>query len=140
MKRKIFKPVSYPETEVVILAGGQARRMNGINKLLQKFDDEIQLIKIHQQLKSRATKVWVNSHRDHSIYERLIPSIGFFEDETTGFQGPLMGMKSAWTHVQSDYVLFVPCDVTFIPKKSIFTVTSSDATRSELWCCYCRNQ
>ena len=46
MKRKIFKPVSYPETEVVILAGGQARRMNGINKLLQKFDDEIQLIKI----------------------------------------------------------------------------------------------
>ena len=117
MKRKIFKPVSYPETEVVILAGGQARRMNGINKLLQKFDDEIQLIKIHQQLKSRATKVWVNSHRDHSIYERLIPSIGFFEDEATGFQGPLMGMKSAWTHVQSDYVLFVPCDVTFIPKK-----------------------
>ena len=117
MKRKIFKPVSYPETEVVILAGGQARRMNGINKLLQKFDDEIQLIKIHQQLKLRATKVWVNSHRDHSIYERLIPSIGFFEDEATGFQGPLMGMKSAWTHVQSDYVLFVPCDVTFIPKK-----------------------
>jgi molybdopterin-guanine dinucleotide biosynthesis protein A len=117
MKRKILKPVSYPETEVVILAGGQARRMNGINKLLQKFDDEIQLIKIHQQLKSRATKLWVNSHRDHSIYERLIPSIGFFEDEATGFQGPLMGMKSAWTHVQSDYVLFVPCDVTFIPKK-----------------------
>ncbi len=65
------------------------------------------------------TKVWVNSHRDHSIYERLIPSIGFFEDEATGFHGPLMGMKSAWTHVQSDYVLFVPCDVTFIPKKVI---------------------
>lgn len=85
MRRKIFKSVSYPETEVVILAGGQARRMNGINKLLQKFDDEIQLIKIHQQLKLRATKVWVNSHRDHSIYERLIPSIGFFEDEATGF-------------------------------------------------------
>ena len=72
MKRKIFKPVSYPETEVVILAGGQARRMNGINKLLQKFDDEIQLIKIHQQLKSSATKVLVNSHRYHFIYNRLI--------------------------------------------------------------------
>ena len=40
--------VSYPETDVVILAGGLARRMNGINKLLHKFDDEIQLIKIHQ--------------------------------------------------------------------------------------------
>lgn len=117
MKRRILKPVTYPDTEVVILAGGKASRMNGMNKLLQKFDDEIQLIKIHQQLKSRASKLWVNSHRDHSIYERLLPSIGFFEDDKTGFQGPLMGMKSAWSHVQSDYVLFVPCDVTFIPKK-----------------------
>ena len=93
--------------------------MNGINKLLQKFDDEIQLIKIHQQLRSRVGQVWINSHRDHSIYERLIPSIRYFQDDEPGFQGPLMGMKSAWSHVQSDYVLFVPCDVTYIPKKVI---------------------
>lgn len=26
-----------------------------------------------------------------------------------------MGIKSAWSYVTSDYVLFVPCDVTFIP-------------------------
>lgn len=119
MKRSILKPVTYPETELVILAGGQARRMNGINKLLQKFDNEIQLIKIHQQLKSRVSKVWVNSHRDHSIYERIIPSIAYFQDDEAGFLGPLMGMKSAWSHVGSDYVLFVPCDVTYIPKKVI---------------------
>ena len=117
MKITVQIPVTYPATELVILAGGQARRMNGINKLLQKFDHEIQLIKIHQQLKSRATTVWVNSHRDHSIYERMIPSIRFFADDEAGFQGPLMGMKSAWSHVQADYVLFVPCDVTYIPKK-----------------------
>lgn len=119
MTRKQRIPVTYAETDVVILAGGQARRMNGINKLLQKFDNEIQLIKIHQQLKSRAEKVWVNSHRDHSIYERIIPSIEYFQDDEAGFHGPLMGMKSAWSHVQSDYVLFVPCDVTYIPNKVI---------------------
>ena len=119
MTRKQRIPVTYAETDVVILAGGQARRMNGVNKLLQKFDNEIQLIKIHQQLKSRAEKVWVNSHRDHSIYERIIPSIQYFQDDEAGFHGPLMGMKSAWSHVQSDYVLFVPCDVTYIPNKVI---------------------
>jgi molybdopterin-guanine dinucleotide biosynthesis protein A len=32
----------------VILAGGQARRMNGMNKLLQQFDDQIQLSKIYK--------------------------------------------------------------------------------------------
>ena len=57
MKRRVMKTVSYPETDVVILAGGLARRMNGINKLLHKFDDEIQLIKIHNNLSSRASKV-----------------------------------------------------------------------------------
>ncbi|WP_447502958.1 NTP transferase domain-containing protein, partial [Acinetobacter pittii] len=42
----------YPVTDLVILAGGQARRMNGLNKLLQQFDGETQLIKIHQKLRS----------------------------------------------------------------------------------------
>ncbi|ATO20481.1 molybdenum cofactor guanylyltransferase [Acinetobacter sp. LoGeW2-3] len=117
--KRIHKNINYPPTDLVILAGGQARRMNGINKLLQKFDDEIQLIKIHQQLRSRVGQVWINSHRDHSIYERIIPSIQYFQDDEPGFQGPLMGMKSAWSYVQSDYVLFIPCDVTYIPKKVI---------------------
>ena len=115
--KQVIKRVVYPETDLVILAGGQARRMNGINKLLQKFDDQIQLIKIHQQLKSDVAHVWINSHRDDSIYQKMIPSIDCYQDEEAGFLGPLMGIKSAWSHVQADYVLFVPCDVTYIPSK-----------------------
>ncbi len=37
--------IEYPATDLVILAGGQARRMNGMNKLLQQYDDQIQLLK-----------------------------------------------------------------------------------------------
>ena len=118
MKNSVKSSI-YPDTELVILAGGQARRMNGLNKLLQKFDDQIQLIKIHQQLKSDVAQVWINSHRDYSIYQKIIPSIHCYQDDEQGFLGPLMGMKSAWSHVQADYVLFVPCDVTYIPPKVI---------------------
>ena len=114
--RKLF---DFPKTDLVILAGGQARRMNGINKLLQKFDDQIQLIKIHQSLKNKVENVWVNSHRDDSIYQKIIPNLHCYQDDDLGFQGPLMGLKSAWSHVESDYVLFVPCDVTFIPNRVI---------------------
>ena len=74
MKRNFFKPAAYPETDLVILAGGQARRMNGINKLLQKFDDEIQLLKIHQQLKSRVSQVWISSHRQTGSRNTTKPS------------------------------------------------------------------
>jgi len=117
--KKMRKRMTYPSTDLVILAGGQARRMNGINKLLQKFDDQIQLIKIHQQLKGFVSQVWVNSHRDYSIYQKMIPNIYCYQDDEQGFHGPLMGMKSAWAHVQANYVLFVPCDVTFIPPQVI---------------------
>lgn len=107
----------YPSTDLVILAGGQARRMNGINKLLQRFDAQIQLLKIYQQLQQQVAQVWVNSHRDHSYYRQLIANIRCFVDDQAGFMGPLMGMKSAWTHSQADYILFVPCDVTYIPEQ-----------------------
>lgn len=107
--------VMYPCTEVVILAGGQARRMNGMNKLLQKFDDQIQLIKIYQYFKIKSEEIWINSHRDHSIYRSVIPHVKSFCDDEAGFLGPLMGMKSAWSYVNTDYVLFIPCDITYIP-------------------------
>src|SRR5690606_8023876 len=129
MKKGINKSV-YPDTDLVILAGGQARRMNGINKLLQKFDDQIQLIKIHQQLKSHVAQVWINSHRDDSIYQKMIPSIHCYQDDESGFLGPLMGMNRAWAHVQADYVLFVPCDVTYIPPQVILRLHQTLAKNS----------
>lgn len=128
--KQVIKRVVYPETDLVILAGGQARRMNGINKLLQKFDDQIQLIKIHQQLKFDVAHVWINSHRDDSIYQKMIPSIDCYQDDEAGFLGPLMGIKSAWSHVQADYVLFVPCDVTYIPSKVLLKLHQALAKNS----------
>ena len=105
---------AYPVTELVILAGGQAQRMNGMNKLLQIFDQERQLLKIYKHFKSEVAQVWVNSHRDHSIYRHLVSNICCYADDIAGFLGPLMGMKSAWSLLKSDYVLFVPCDITYI--------------------------
>lgn len=109
----------YPVTDLVILAGGQARRMNGLNKLLQQFDGETQLIKIHQKLRSCVSEIWVNSHRDYSIYQSIVPDIQCYQDDAAGFFGPLMGMKSAWSNVSADYVLFIPCDVTYIPTQVV---------------------
>ncbi|ENU91333.1 molybdopterin-guanine dinucleotide biosynthesis protein A [Acinetobacter vivianii] len=107
----------YLVTDLVILAGGQARRMNGVNKLLQQFDEQIQLLKISEHFKTQVQQIWVNSHRDRSIYQQIEPDIQCYADDQQGFLGPLMGMKSAWSHVKADYVLFIPCDVTYIPNQ-----------------------
>lgn len=115
----------YPVTDLVILAGGQARRMNGLNKLLQQFDGEPQLLKIHQKLRSSVSELWVNSHRDYSIYQSIVPDIKCFQDDASGFLGPLMGMKSAWSNVEADYVLFIPCDVTYVPTQVVAKLHST---------------
>ena len=109
--------IQIPATDLVISAGGQARRMNGMNKLLQQFDDQIQLSKICQKFKAEVQSIWVNSHRDSSIYKQIEPNVYCYSDDQTGFLGPLMGMKSAWSYLQSDYALFIPCDVTYIPNQ-----------------------
>jgi hypothetical protein len=44
---------NHPVTDLVILAGGQARRMQGLNKLLQCFDKQIQLLKISQHFRGK---------------------------------------------------------------------------------------
>lgn len=128
IKKSIENSKAYPVTELVILAGGQAQRMNGINKLLQVFDQERQLLKIYKYFKSEVAQVWVNSHRDHSIYQHLVSHIRCYTDDIAGFRGPLMGMKSAWSHVCSDYVLFVPCDVTYIAEEVLLKLHQTLAT------------
>ena len=77
--KRIHKNMNYPPTDLVILASGQARRMNGINKLLQKFDDEIPTDQDSPAPQITRWSGLINSHRDHSIYERLIPSIRYFQ-------------------------------------------------------------
>jgi Molybdopterin-guanine dinucleotide biosynthesis protein A len=68
----------YPDTDLVILAGGQARRMQGKNKLLQQFDQEIQLLKIYRKFCDEVSKIWVNSYRDCTVYQKIIPEIQCF--------------------------------------------------------------
>ena len=79
----------YPATDLVILAGGQARRMNGMNKLLQQFDDQIQLLKICEYFKTQIQHIWVNSHRDNSIYKQIEPDIQCYADDRR--DGPAFG-------------------------------------------------
>ena len=125
---------NYPATALVILAGGKATRMNGINKLLQRFDHEVQLLKIYSAFDGKVQDIWINSHRDYAQYSELIPDIRCFKDNNAGFLGPLIGMQTAWSYVRADYILFIPCDITNIPQ-DIAAPPSHIRTTSALFCC-----
>lgn len=109
-------PVSptFPATDLVILNAGQARRMQGQDKLLQVFDTVSQLDKIVRHFHHQVQQIWVNSPRDPSVYQSHYADIAVYADHQAGYWGPVMGMFSAWSHVQTDDVLFIPADITYI--------------------------
>lgn len=99
----------------VILAGGLARRMNGIEKGLQMFNGELLISHILNRLLPQVSDVWLNINRSIEQYQALFPSLPCYQDNLPDFQGPLSGMLSGFEQTESDYLLFVPCDTPFLP-------------------------
>lgn len=112
----------------VILAGGLARRMNGVEKGLQLLNQQPLIAHILQRLQPQLAavggKIFLNINRSQAQYQQQFPELEFYQDEIPDFQGALSGMLTGLRTIESDYLLFVPCDSPFLPKdllKKLFT-------------------
>lgn len=101
------------EISAVILAGGLARRMGGVDKGLQLYQGVPLFWHCYQRLKNQVAEVAVNANRNQAIYRQS--GLPVFADDLADFQGPLSGMLAGLTRAKSDLVLFVPCDCPFLP-------------------------
>ncbi|MEE6076562.1 molybdenum cofactor guanylyltransferase MobA [Avibacterium paragallinarum] len=97
----------------VILAGGRARRMGGVDKGLQLFRGQPLVWHCYQRLKDQVAQVAVNANRNQERYAQF--GLPVFADELADFQGPLSGILTGLKRAESDFVLFVPCDCPFLP-------------------------
>ncbi|MDC4234608.1 molybdenum cofactor guanylyltransferase MobA [Pasteurella multocida] len=97
----------------VILAGGQARRMGGVDKGLQLFRNQSLFEHIYQRLQPQIADIAINANRNQQRYAQS--GLPVFSDDLAGFQGPLSGILTALQRAQSNFVLFVPCDCPFFP-------------------------
>ena len=97
----------------VILAGGQAKRMGGVDKGLQPLQGKPLFQFIYDRLHSQVEHISVNANRNQAIY--AVAGLPVFGDNIEGFQGPLSGILTALERADTDFVLFVPCDSPFFP-------------------------
>ena len=97
----------------VILAGGQAKRMGGVDKGLQTLHGKLLFQFIYDRLHSQVEHISVNANRNQAIYATA--GVPVFGDNIEGFQGPLSGILTALERADTDFVLFVPCDSPFFP-------------------------
>ena len=97
----------------LILAGGKARRMGGIDKGLIAFKGQSMVMHVIKRLSTQVGAILINANREIERYQ----SLGFnvVTDEINDFAGPLAGLHSGMKVAKTEFILSVPCDSPLLP-------------------------
>src|SRR5688572_20217655 len=113
----------------VILAGGQGRRMGGVDKGLKVLRGKPMVAWAIERFAPQVDEILINANQNLSTYGefgyRVIP------DEIGGYAGPLAGLHRGLSEASHDLIATVPCDSPFLPADLIQRLRGAlDATGS----------
>jgi molybdenum cofactor guanylyltransferase len=92
----------------VILAGGKARRMGGVDKGLVSINNRPMVSYVIDALQPQVATLLINANRSHDRYREFgLPVIA---DADPDFRGPLAGVASGMQEAQTPYIAVAPCD------------------------------
>lgn len=109
----------------LILAGGRATRMGGVDKGLQLFRGRPLALNAFERLKSQTDEILLSANRSEEVYRRLFPAgTKILPDLRPGFAGPLAGLEAAMASIPEGertcaWIVTVPCDCPFFPEDLI---------------------
>ncbi|HEC13167.1 MAG TPA: molybdenum cofactor guanylyltransferase [Acidiferrobacteraceae bacterium] len=98
----------------LILAGGKAKRMGGIDKGLYKLADDRPIVEhVLSRIQPQVERVLISANRNREHYlhygDTVVP------DQKHRQWGPLAGVASAMQTPLGDYLLVCPCDAPQLP-------------------------
>jgi len=96
----------------VILAGGLARRMGGVDKGLVKVAGKPMVQYALDCVQPHVSALVINANRNVDQYSEF--GVPVVPDKLAGHQGPLAGLSAGMAAMSSDVVLMCPCDSPFI--------------------------
>jgi molybdopterin-guanine dinucleotide biosynthesis protein A len=97
----------------VVLAGGQGRRMGGVDKGLVDLAGAPMVAHVLARLAPQVDDVLINANQNLDRYRAFGHPV--VEDAVGGFAGPLAGLHVGLTCASSKFVVTVPCDSPFLP-------------------------
>jgi molybdopterin-guanine dinucleotide biosynthesis protein A len=97
----------------LILAGGRAQRMGGIDKGLIPFHSKPLIEYAISRLKPQVSTILINANRSITKYSHY--GYPVLMDETPDFSGPLAGFSVGLKHCKTPYLLTSPCDSPLLP-------------------------
>ena len=97
----------------LILAGGQGRRMGGVDKGLQPLRGRPMVAWVLDRLRPQVAEVVINANQNQTEYAQL--GCRVIGDQIGGFAGPLAGLHAGLAASLHPYLVTVPCDSPFLP-------------------------
>lgn len=100
----------YPRADVsgVILAGGEARRMGGLDKGLVELAGRPMIEYVLEALGPQVGSLLISANRNLDRYSAYGHPVVI--DTLQGYMGPLAGMLSAMQRLATAFLVTVPCD------------------------------
>jgi molybdopterin-guanine dinucleotide biosynthesis protein A len=92
----------------VILAGGRATRMGGMDKGLVPISGRPMIAWVIDALRPQVAEVLINANRNHDRYGEFGSKV--IDDGDGEFRGPLAGMASGMRAAATPWIAVVPCD------------------------------
>lgn len=109
----------------VILAGGQARRMNNQDKGLVNFKGRPMISYAIAAMMPVADQLIINANRNRERYQQFgLPVVA---DQTDTFDGPLAGVLTAMIYADADVLVVMPCDSPLVTAEHLRKLLSTRA-------------
>jgi molybdopterin-guanine dinucleotide biosynthesis protein A len=102
---------------VVILAGGQSKRMQVQNKATVLFEGKPLITHVIDRMKTQVKHIVINTHRNQKDFE--IFHLPLIDDILDIQEGPLLGILTSLQAIKTDWIQFVPCDTPNLPSDLI---------------------
>ena len=97
----------------VVFAGGQGRRMGGVDKGLVELDGRALVAHVIERLAPQVGELVINANQNRDRYAAFgYPVVA---DLIPDFAGPLAGLHAAMAGATTPYIVTSPCDSPFLP-------------------------
>ncbi|WP_160287224.1 molybdenum cofactor guanylyltransferase MobA [Pseudomonas knackmussii] len=93
---------------VLLIAGGQGRRMGGRDKGLVEWLGQPLIAHMHAVVRPFTDDLIISCNRNPSRYARYADRL--VRDDEAGFQGPMGGIRAGLRQARHDWLLVLPCD------------------------------
>lgn len=115
----------------IVLAGGQGRRMGGVDKGLVMLGGKPMVAHVLDRIVPQVAEVLINANQNADRYGALgYPVVA---DAVGGFAGPLAGLHAGMTRAANALVVTVPCDSPFLPADLVARLGAAlDASQAQL--------